>query len=356
MITERIEKIRKALPDGSAALITNEPDCFYLSGFLRSEGMVLVTEDTATLYVDFRYIEAAKAVCKDIAVKLTSAFLKDVFNDLKAENIKTVYIQSEYVTLLAREKMLKAFEGIDVSTELDLDKIIGDMRALKSDYEISLIKSAQAITDEAFTYIRERISAGKTEREIALDLEFFMRKNGSEGVAFDTIAVAGKNSSKPHGVPSDKVIENGEFLTLDFGAAVGGYRSDMTRTVCIGTPTEKMRSVYNTVLKAQSEAIKAVKPGVVCKEIDKVARDIIDAAGFQGKFGHGLGHSVGIDIHENPSFNTRCEALTKPGMVITVEPGIYLENEFGVRIEDMIIVTENGCEDITKSEKGLIII
>ena len=136
----------------------------------------------------------------------------------------------------------------------------------------------------------------------------------------------------------------------------GGYRSDMTRTVCVGAPNGKMETVYNTVLKAQKEALAAIKPGIVCKDIDKVARDIIDSAGFEGKFGHGLGHSVGIDIHENPSFNTRCETLTKPGMVITVEPGIYLENEFGVRIEDMIIVTENGCENITKSEKELIIL
>lgn len=356
MITERIEKIRRALPDSSAALITNEPDCFYLSGFLRSEGMVLVTLNTATLYVDFRYIEAAKTICKEVDVKLTYSFLKDICTDLNAQNIKTVFVQSGYVTLSQKTQMQSVFDRISVSTELDLDKIIGDMRSVKSKYEISLIKSAQSITDKAFTYIRGKIAAGKTEREIALDLEFFMRKNGSEGVAFDTIAVSGKNSSKPHGVPSDKVIEKGEFLTLDFGAAVGGYRSDMTRTVCIGEPTEKMVLVYNTVLKAQTEALKAIKPNTVCKEIDKVARNIINSAGFEGKFGHGLGHSVGIDIHENPSFNTRCETITRPGMVITVEPGIYLENEFGVRIEDMIIVTENGCEDITKSEKGLIII
>ena len=237
-----------------------------------------------------------------------------------------------------------------------IKKEIGDMRAVKCKGEISLIKAAQEITDSGFTYIKDRIAAGRTEREVALDLEFFMRKNGSEGIAFDTICVSGKNSSKPHGVPGEKIIEKGDFVTLDFGAMKGGYRSDMTRTVCIGNPTEKMKTVYDTVLKAQSEALKSIKPGTVCEEIDKVARDIIDNAGFKGAFGHGLGHSVGIDIHENPSFNTRCETVTKPGMVITVEPGIYLENEFGVRIEDMIIVTENGSENITKSEKQLLIL
>ena len=356
MIAERIEKIRKALPENSAALITNEADCYYLSGFLRNEGMVLITKNSACLFVDFRYIEAAKAACKEITVRLTSSFLADVCTVLKGESINIVFIQSDYVTLAVKEKMQSAFDGIEVSTTLNIDKIIGDMRAVKSAEEISLIKSAQGITDRAFTYILSEIQPGKTEREIALDLEFFMRKEGSEGTAFDTICVSGKNSSKPHGVPSGKAIENGDFLTLDFGAIVGGYRSDMTRTVCIGKPTDKMVTVYNTVLKAQTEAIKAVKSGVVCKDIDKVARDIIDGAGFKGAFGHGLGHSVGIDIHENPSFNTRCEMLTKPGMVITVEPGIYLENEFGVRIEDMIIVTKNGCKDITKSQKQLVII
>ena len=356
MIKERIDNIRNILPENTAALITNESDCFYLSGFLRSEGMLLITKNSATLYVDFRYIEAAKEICKEIGVKLTYAFIKDITDHLNAEDIKTVFVQGRSVTLFQKEQMQSAFGDIKISTEVDIDKIIGGMRAVKSQEEILLIKKAQCITDKAFDYIKNRISAGKTEREIALDLEFFMRKNGSEGTAFDTICVSGKNSSKPHGVPGDKKIEKGDFITLDFGAVVGGYRSDMTRTVCVGAPTDKMITVYNTVLEAQTAALNVIKPDMVCTDIDKVARDIIDNAGFKGCFGHGLGHSVGIDIHENPSFNTRCGEKTKPGMVITVEPGIYLENEFGVRIEDMIIVTENGCEDITGSNKELIII
>ena len=356
MIRERIDKIRGDLPQNCAALVTNEADCFYLSGFNRSEGMVLITANRAILFVDFRYIEAARAACGEIEVKLTSLFLKDIYECLKAENVKTVFVEGDTVTLNKQKAFSNAFGDICISTEIGLDKIIKNMRAVKNSYEISLIKSAQAITDKAFLYILDKINVGKTEREIALDLEFFMRHEGSQGVAFDTICVSGKNSSKPHGVPSDKRIESGDFLTLDFGAVAGGYRSDMTRTVCVGEPNDKMVTVYNTVLKAQTEAIKAVKPGVVCKNIDKVARDIINNAGFEGCFGHGLGHSVGIDIHENPSFNTRCEDITTPGMVITVEPGIYLENEFGVRIEDMVIVTENGCENITQSKKELIVI
>ena len=356
MIKERIESIRKALPAHAAALVTNESDCFYLSGFNKSEGMVLITAESAVLFVDFRYIEAARAACDEIDTKLTFSFLKDIHTLLKNESINTVFVQADYVTLSQKTAFSDAFSDINISTEIGLDRIIKNMRAVKSEYEISLIKSAQAITDKAFSYMLDRITVGKTEREIALDLEFFMRREGSEGVAFDVIAVSGKNSSKPHCVPSDKKIEKCDFLTLDFGAAVGGYRSDMTRTVCLGDPTEKMIKVYNTVLEAQNEAIKAIKSGIVCKDIDKVARDIINAAGFEGCFGHGLGHSVGIDIHENPSFNTRCEEITKPGMVITVEPGIYLENEFGVRIEDMIIVGENGCENITNSGKKLMVL
>ncbi|MBO4693546.1 MAG: aminopeptidase P family protein [Clostridia bacterium] len=355
MIEKRIENIRKALADNSAGLITNESDCFYFSGFNRSEGMVLVTPDTATLFVDFRYIEAAKKASK-IDVRLTDNFFRDIYSLLKNESITTVFVQSESVTLSKKKLLDEAFDGIHVSTDINLDKIIREMRAVKSAEEIALIKSAQDITDRAFSYILTKINAGKTEREIALELELFMKKEGSEGVAFDTICVSGENSSKPHGIPGNKIIEDGDFLTLDFGAIVGGYRSDMTRTVCVGKPTDKMTYVYNTVLKAQTEAIASVKSGVACKCVDKVARDIIETAGFKGCFGHGLGHSVGIDIHESPYFNTRCEALTKPGMVITVEPGIYLQNEFGVRIEDMIVVTENGCEDITKSNKSLVII
>ena len=356
MIAERIEKIRSALPCGCAALVTDEADCFYLSGFNKSEGMVLITNNSACLFVDFRYIEAAKAACREIDVRLTYSFLKDIMAVLKAENINTVFVEGNSVTLNAKAKMQEAFAETKVSVEVDIAGIIGDMRAVKSQYEISQIKAAQNITDRAFEYILGNIKAGKTERETALDLEFFMRRQGSEGTAFDTICVSGKNSSKPHGVPGDKIIENGDFVTFDFGAVVGGYRSDMTRTVCIGDPTEKMKTVYGTVLKAQKAALEAIKAGVICKDIDKIARDIIDNAGYKGAFGHGLGHSVGIEIHENPSFNTRCETVTKPGMVITVEPGIYLENEFGVRIEDMIIVTETGCENITKSVKDLIII
>ena len=183
-----------------------------------------------------------------------------------------------------------------------------------------------------------------------------MRRMGSEGVSFDFIVVSGKNSSLPHGVPTDKVVERGDFVTMDFGAVVGGYHSDMTRTIAVGEASDEMRLVYDTVLKAQLESEKVIRAGAVCQDVDKVARDIINAAGYEGCFGHGLGHSVGVEIHENPAFSPRCETVLKPGMVMTVEPGIYLENKFGVRIEDMVYVTETGSLNLTTSKKELIIL
>ena len=189
-----------------------------------------------------------------------------------------------------------------------------------------------------------------------LDMEFYMRRRGSEGVSFDFIVVSGKNSSLPHGVPTDKPVEPGDFVTMDFGALIGGYHADMTRTVAVGRVSDEQRRAYETVLAAQNAAIAAVAPGKVCRDIDRIARDMIDNAGYAGRFGPGRGHSVGVEIHESPAFNTRCETVLAPGMVMTVEPGVYLEGQFGLRIEDMVYVTENGCEDLTASRKDLIVL
>ena len=245
--------------------------------------------------------------------------------------------------------------GVEVLRDKTLSETISQMRSIKSEKEIEYIKAAQKLTDETFSYILPRIETGRTEKEIMLDMEFFMRKNGSEGVSFDFIVVSGKNSSLPHGVPTDKKIAKGDFITMDFGAVINGYRSDMTRTVAVGNVTDEQKKVYNTVLAAQEAAIKAACAGKKCVDIDKTARDIIEKD-YSGCFGHGLGHSVGIDIHESPSFNTRDNTVLRPGMVLTVEPGIYIENKFGVRIEDMIVITNDGNIDITKSPKDLIVL
>ena len=356
MIKSRVSKIQNLLNDNEAALISSIPNRFYLTGFETSDGFVVVTKNYAVFLVDFRYIEKAKEIINSMDVKQLERADKDILRVLEQDNIKTLYVETESLSVADFNGYKNAFSNLTLSTENVIDKALKDARAVKSEQELEYIKKAQELTDKTFDYILTKIKPGKTEKEIMLDMEFFMRSLGSEGVSFDFIVVSGKNSSLPHGVPTDKKIEDGDFLTMDFGAVVNGYRSDMTRTVAVGKVTEEQKEIYNTVLKAQTEAIKAVKAGKCCKDVDKVARDIIYNAGYEGCFGHGLGHSVGIEIHEAPAFNTRCETILQEGTIMTVEPGIYIENKYGVRIEDMVFVTNDGCINLTKSPKELIIL
>lgn len=349
---KRIENIKNILSDDTAALINSDSNRFYLSGMKSSAGYIVITRQKAVLLIDFRYFEKAKNTVTALEVVL----LKNTFEQIKEiiGQADKLFVETDSMSIdnatLFEEKL-----GVEVLRDKTLSETISHMRSIKSEAEIENIKAAQKLTDETFSYILPRIETGRTEKEIMLDMEFFMRKNGSEGVSFDFIVVSGKNSSLPHGVPTDKKIEKGDFITMDFGAVINGYRSDMTRTVSVGSVTDEQRQVYNTVLAAHSSAIKAACAGQKCVDIDKIARDIIEKD-YSGCFGHGLGHSVGIDIHESPSFNTRDNTLLRPGMVLTVEPGIYIENKFGVRIEDMIIITDDGNIDITKSSKDLIIL
>ena len=340
---------------GVCAIIQNPVNRFYLSGFRSSAGMIVLTENKAVLLVDFRYFEKAKKTVQNMEVLLANNFFANAKELLETENIKKILPETDFINLDSFERMKKAFEGIEVSNDNFLSKTISSLRQIKSAEETECIKKSQGITDNAFAHILNFIKAGVTEREVALELEFFMRKTGSEGVAFDTIAVSGKNSSLPHGVPTEKPLENGDFLTMDFGAVYNGYCSDMTRTVAVGYVTDEQQKVYDTVLKAQLSALKEIAPNKVCKEIDKIARDIINKE-FEGCFGHGLGHSVGLEIHENPALNTRDETLLKAGVIMTVEPGIYIPDKFGVRIEDMVLITDTSYENLTKSPKELIII
>ncbi|MFQ8599944.1 MAG: M24 family metallopeptidase [Oscillospiraceae bacterium] len=222
--------------------------------------------------------------------------------------------------------------------------------------EIQKIEQAQALTESTFSHILSVIRAGVTEREIALEMEFFMRRQGADGVSFDFIVVSGNNSSLPHGVPTGKAVEKGDFITMDFGALVDGYHSDMTRTIAVGCVDEEQRRVYDTVLRAQRAALSAIRAGMRCSDADRAAREVIDGAGYAGCFGHGLGHGVGVEIHEAPNLSPRSAEILEPGMVVTVEPGIYIENRYGVRIEDMVVVQKGGCRNLTASPKELIIL
>lgn len=356
MFKQRIKNIQKYLETQDAILIASNSNRIYFTGFNSSAGYLVITKEKAFFFIDFRYFEKAKSTVKNCEIILTTKFFTQ-FNDLiLKENIKNLYLETCSIDLNFYKVLTDNLSDINISDSNEIDSKIQLLRSVKDSGEIELIKKAQELTDNAFSYILDKIKVGVTERELALDLEFFMRKNGSEGVGFDFIVVSGKNSSLPHGVPTDKKIELGDFVTMDFGAVVGGYRSDMTRTVAVGYVTEKQKEVYNIVLSAQKAALEKIKAGMICSEIDAVARNIITNAGYGECFGHGLGHSVGLEIHESPAFNTRDNTVLKSGTVITVEPGIYIENEFGVRIEDMVKVTETGIENLTKSNKELIIV
>lgn len=352
----RIEKLQALLQKDEAVIISGGSNRFYFTNFHSSAGYLLVSHDEAVFLIDFRYFEKAKQVVKGAKTVLCESLKKQALEILEKASVKTLFLETDEVSIDTFSAFVEAFEGIEVSKDSKISKAIAELRAIKTAAEIASIKAAQSITEKSFSYILNRIKEGITEREIALDLEFFARKNGSEGVAFDFIVVSGKNSSLPHGIPSDKPIEKGDFITMDFGARVNGYCSDMTRTVALNRLNDEQQRVYETVLTAQNKAFEKIKVGAVCRDIDAVARNFIYESGYKGCFGHGLGHSLGIDIHESPAFNTRDDTVLKSGMVITVEPGIYLEDSFGVRIEDMVLITDDGFENLTKSPKELIVL
>ena len=304
--------------------------------------------------IDFRYYEKARCAVNDLEVILCNNLYEQLGKLLKEHSIKEIFVETDSISINEFKSIQNKLKDFCILSENTVAEHIKQQRRIKNAMEIEYISKAQQLADKTFSYILTKIKSGMSEKEIMLDMEFFIRKEGSEGVAFDFIVVSGKNSSLPHGVPTDKKIENGDFITMDFGAVVSGYRSDMTRTVAIGNASQKQREIYNTVLKAQYTALDLIKPNVECRAVDKAARDVIASAGYSKCFGHGLGHSVGLDVHESPCFNTRDTTLLQKGMVLTVEPGIYLENEFGVRIEDMVVITDNGYLNLTKSPKELI--
>lgn len=356
MIKNRILSLQENLKDNEAFLISSGSNRFYITGFNSSAGTVVVTREKAVFFIDFRYFEKAKSTVDSCNVMLYDKGDKGIYEFLKQEKIKLVFVEASNVSLSHYKYLCGVFNDIKISKENILDLKLNEMRAVKCEGELQLIKQAQALTDQTFDYILPRITVGRTEREIMLDMEFFMRALGASGVSFDFIVVSGKNSSLPHGVPTNKKIEKGDFVTMDFGGIVGGYCSDMTRTVAVGSISDEQKQVYDTTLKAQLAALDSIKAGAVCGDIDKIARDIIYDAGYKGCFGHSLGHSVGIDVHETPNLGPNSKSILTVGNVVTVEPGIYIENKFGVRIEDMVYVTENGCVNLTNATKQLLIL
>jgi Xaa-Pro aminopeptidase len=344
------------LPEGvDAAIITSDENRRYFTNMKSSAGTLVVTKNKPCFIIDFRYIEKARTVITDFDVILQEInIFSQIDAILKENNVKTVAIESASMTVSQYQRFCEKLQDYEFTKSNALSNFISDLRAIKSEEEIEFITKAQEITDKAFLHILDYIKPGMTELEIQLELEYTMKKLGASNIAFDSIVVSGANSSLPHGVPSAKKVEQGDFITMDFGAAYNGYCSDMTRTVAIGKISDEQKKVYDTVLTAQLMAIDAIRAGKKYSDIDKIARDYIDSQGYQGCFGHGLGHSLGLNIHEEPRFGSTCDEITKVNTVMTVEPGIYLSGKFGVRIEDMVIIQENGCINITKSAKKLI--
>lgn len=321
-----------------------------------SAGMLLIFKECAYLIIDFRYIEKARNTVKNCTVMEQENLTEQINSLMKKHNAKSLAVESMDMTLSRMSFLEKKFPDIEFIKSDELSNNIYDMRTIKSTEEIEKIHKAQKIAEKAFDEILGFIRPGVTEREIALKLDSCMLENGAEGLSFETIALAGANTSMPHGVPGNYKVKNGDFVLMDFGAVYDGYHSDMTRTVCVGQSSEKMGKIYDIVLKAQLEALKKVKSGITGSELDGYARDIIDESGYGDFFGHSLGHGVGMEIHEFPTASSKSETILKENMVVTVEPGIYLPGEFGVRIEDFVVVTENSHQNLTNCPKKLIIL
>ena len=328
-----------------------------LTGFESSDGMLFLAQGKAVFLTDSRYIEAARAAVAACAV----AELRETGPQLRAlckeHRVKRLFIETQSATLGEAARLRALLPGVWIEArDSRADKRLREIRLYKTQEEAECIRRAQGIAERAFAYILGVIKPGMTEREIALELDYAMLRGGARALSFETIAVTGENGSKPHGVPGERKLQAGDLLTLDFGAVADGYHSDMTRTIAIGEPGEEQRKIYKIVLEAQLAALNALAPGVACKEIDARARRLIEAAGYGEHFRHGTGHGVGLEIHEAPSLSRKSKDVLAPGMVVTVEPGIYLPGKCGVRIEDMALITENGYENLTKADKALIVV
>ncbi len=353
-ITERIAAELK--DETHAAFITGDISRRYVTGFSSSAGVVLVTKNKSYFIIDGRYFEKAEQQAKGCEVLLLTDLRKQLYAIIEAEGIEVISIESKTVTVSELEDYKKLFNALTVDSSSWLSVTIERMRIIKSEEEILKIEAAQRIAEAAFSKLITSIRVGMTEKQVASVLNFYMMDLGADGISFDTIAASGVNSACPHAVPTDKQLQNGEFLTLDFGAVVDGYHSDMTRTVVIGKPDDEMKNMYNAVWGANTDALKAVRADITGKLLDNVARSTMDAWGYEKYFTHGLGHGVGLEIHEAPNVSPKSPFTLREGMVITIEPGAYIPHKYGVRIEDMVVVTSDGCLNLTKTPKTLIYI
>ena len=335
-----------------AVIISDPYNLRYYSGFSGVEALFYVSASRQMLITDSRYTLWAERECGKEYVYTASDGGKGIIKEyLAIDNVGCLGLEGAHLPYDRYSELVSCF-GID--NVVSVSDMLSGPRMVKEADEIEKIARAEAIGDEAFEYICNILRPGMTELEAAMELEMYMRTHGAGGLSFDVIAASGLNSASPHAVPSDRRLQKGDFLTMDFGCVYEGYCSDMTRTVVIGKASDRQRRIYNIVLEAQLAAIDGMKAGLTGAMVDGIARDIISAAGYGDCFGHGLGHSVGLFIHEEPRLSVREGRILEPGMVITVEPGIYVPGFGGVRIEDVVVVEEDGVRNLTHSPKELI--
>lgn len=351
----KLEKLRSGFSANGidGMLITSPYNRRYMTNFTGSAGVVLISAEKAQFITDFRYVEQASKQCQGFEiVKHAGTIPEEVAIQAKKLGIQKLGFEEDHLTF----STYKAYEN-EVEAELvPVSGLIEKLRLIKTDAEIKILKVAADIADAAYKHILDFIRPGKTELEVSNELEFFMRKAGATSSSFDIIVASGHRSALPHGVASDKVIETGDFVTLDYGAYYNGYVSDITRTVAVGEPNDKLKEIYDIVLEAQIRGMAGIKPGMTGKEADALTRDYISEKGYGDYFGHSTGHGIGLEVHEGPALSFRSDTVLEPGMIVTVEPGIYIPGLGGVRIEDDTVITNDHNEALTHSTKELIIL
>lgn len=354
MANKRVIKLREALQQQNldALFVTSPINRRYLSGFTGTSGYVLITPDKAFFLTDFRYMTQASQQVIGFEIVQHAADVTDTLKELlSTQGVKRLGFEGAdmvYSTYVKYEADLKPVEMVPANG------LVEQLRIFKDDEELAVMKEAAELADRTFVHMLDVLKPGITELEASLELEFFMRKHGASGTAFDTIVASGERSALPHGVASEKVIEKNDLVTMDFGALYKGYCSDITRTVLVGEANQKQREIYDIVLEAQQYTVEHIRPGMTGREADALARDIIARYGYGEQFGHSTGHGLGMECHEAPRVSKLSDDILLPGMVVTVEPGIYIPGFGGVRIEDDVIMTETGCRRLTESSKEFI--
>ncbi|WP_087971654.1 M24 family metallopeptidase [Oceanobacillus rekensis] len=350
---DKLKKLRNTLElnQMDAILITSPINRRYVTGFTGSAGVALISDKDATFITDFRYTEQAAEQAKNFSViEHKQSIEAEIAHQLKELGIKRLGFEKDYVTY-------SQYENYKISFDVELVPVSGiveEIRLIKTNDELGIMKKAAKIADDAFVHIQSFIKPGVKEIEVSNELEFFMRRQGATSSSFDTIVASGIRSAFPHGVASEKEIQRGELVTLDFGALYQGYCSDITRTVAVGEIPHELREIYDIVLEANLLGVNGIKPGLTGKEADALTRDYIKAKGFGENFGHSTGHGLGLEVHEGPGLSYRSDKILEKGMVVTVEPGIYVNGLGGCRIEDDIVITDNGNERLTFAPKELI--